>query len=592
MSTTFLCPTCQTQFLLDPTLNSSSVRCPQCSAVVSLPAQQGSAARNPRVARTTLEPFHPEVAAPGSGEPSPSSQDVSEGGLAAAIVMSRLTLGLAVLLSVLAGIFAVLRLGDEVLSPVIAGGAVVLGCVAFGVGLSARNSRPFLASAATAVFLGLATFLFSIGSTLAVPIIATSLEVRDDRRRAENARDLATKERQEAADFYEKAVREPKRLLDDNTTILENIKTQVAELDNKRKEHQSELGTLEMATKKSKDEQKLAEGAQKKAKDEQRLAEAAHKKAKDEREVAEAATKKAKDEQKLAVDAANKANDDQKLAVAASKKAKDEQGQLKAAQKQLDETLDKITGKLNSKNPPEVRKATIEGLAQLGTLATRADYHLCYVIAWDPEETLRKEALGALEKVQPKLHPLAVPFLLSSNPDNCSEAIKDLPRFGRAGIPFIEMQFKNPGTKEGIKLKPLLNACVGALIAIAPEHGDALELLVRLPASRLAYEHYYHVELFGWVGEVENAVLANIPKAQAEMKTKIVAHCCNHLLLRNEKTYLGGEYRYLVFGIKTVAALGPYAESALPILKELHKKYPPVRGIVDDAIRKIEGKAK
>ena len=37
-----------------------------------------------------------------------------------------------------------------------------------------------------------------------------------------------------------------------------------------------------------------------------------------------------------------------------------------------------------------------------------ADYELCEVIAFDPVPELRRDALDALEKVQPKLYPLAV----------------------------------------------------------------------------------------------------------------------------------------------------------------------------------------
>jgi len=142
------------------------------------------------------------------------------------LLISRLSLGLAIFFSLLAAVIALLRVifqieGGAVLNPIIAGLAVLLGLVAGGIGLSERKSRPFMESATTAVFLGVAALLFSIGSSITARTIkegrdasAIVSEVETERRRTESARKAAKELRDEAEAKREAAVSEPKKLME------------------------------------------------------------------------------------------------------------------------------------------------------------------------------------------------------------------------------------------------------------------------------------------------------------------------------------------------------------------------------------------
>src|SRR5205809_344064 len=102
MSSTFVCPGCNANLRLEDNVNSPEVLCPQCGAVVQVPLTRKHGGR-----RSTSWPY-----------------DTSPNGPAArttAQFLSRLTLGLAVSLSLLAGVLAVgsgmsssLRPGGEV----------------------------------------------------------------------------------------------------------------------------------------------------------------------------------------------------------------------------------------------------------------------------------------------------------------------------------------------------------------------------------------------------------------------------------------------------------------------------------------------
>src|SRR5262249_20367782 len=127
---------------------------------------------------------------------------------------------------------------------------------------------------------------------------------------------------------------------------------------------------------------------------------------------------------RAAADLAKKAEDDKRGAKDLLDKAEQKEKDAQELNKKVKEAIDGVKGRVKSKQPQD-RKAAVAALGRLGDLAASADYELCEVIGSDPVPELRRDALDALEKVQPKLHPLAVTLTLpleGNNPTGYSRA--------------------------------------------------------------------------------------------------------------------------------------------------------------------------
>jgi hypothetical protein len=257
--------------------------------------------------------------------------------------------------------------------------------------------------------------------------------------------------------------------------------------------------------------------------------------------------------------------------------------------KKVVEAIEAAKLKLKSKTSKE-RKAGIAALAAIGEPAAEAAYDLCAVIAFDRVPALRRDALEALEKVQPKLYPLVVILALPperGRPDGYVRAIKGLPPFGRAGLPLIvaHLQGADPNIEQlRLHVFKLLAAHAEALAKMALDDNDALKLLLALPASRLAIQSTEG----GRAGEAvvrRNVAghLAAVAKAKPETRKTIAPYFIRMLQMND------GQDRLI--GANALAAFGPDAESALPALKKMNlDPAERVRKAVKDAIAAIEKK--
>jgi serine/threonine protein kinase len=275
----------------------------------------------------------------------------------------------------------------------------------------------------------------------------------------------------------------------------------------------------------------------------------------------------------------------------AEKKRLAEMQEKEAAQKKVMEAIEEAKLKLKAKAPKE-RQAGIAALAKLGAAAASADYDLCGLIVFDPQPQLRQKALQALEKVQPKLYSLVV--TLSSTPENPSpgymKAIKELPSFGRAGLPLIAGQLQ--GLDPRLAKYPeyfifdILRAHAGTLSKVASDENGALQMLLGLPQSPLA-EHLLSPgskDTLGFQGKLRQDVgqrLGTLGKEKPETRKAIVPFLIGMLQSTN------AEER--VIGVNALGGFGRDAESALPVLNKL--KLDPtalVCNAANEAIAKIE----
>jgi hypothetical protein len=261
------------------------------------------------------------------------------------------------------------------------------------------------------------------------------------------------------------------------------------------------------------------------------------------------------------------------------------------ARELLKTQIEKLVKGLKSKLPAERLKAS-EAVAKFGNSAATADYALCALIAGDPVQRVRLAALDALEKVQPKLHPLVVTLVLppeNNEATGYSRALKELPTFGRAGLPLIasQLQSLNPNIEKlGAQRQPLLAAHADALAKIALEDEVALGLLLTLPESPLAIQSTKNVPIAQLILRRHVAKqLGAVGKEKPETRKKIVPYFVGMLRLTDPEDR--------VLGANALAAFGSDAEGALPVLKKMNlDPSEQVRNAVRDAIAAIEKKDK
>jgi hypothetical protein len=242
-----------------------------------------------------------------------------------------------------------------------------------------------------------------------------------------------------------------------------------------------------------------------------------------------------------------------------------------------------------------------------GAFAATADYDLCQVIAFDPRADLRQNALAALDKVQPNLYPIVVTLTLPPeqypkvvNLTGYVRAIKQMPAFGRAGLPLIAMQMQGMHPYL-VNLQPsqafsLLQAHTDALSRIAAEDGDALQLLLNVAASPLSQRlktvrGATFVDTFGFYHKFRQDTAKRLSAIGIEKagKRKAIVPFFIEMLGSGGTDFNAVEDR--VSAANTLAAFGPDAKSALPALNNLQlDPSEQVRAAVRYAIAQI-GKA-
>jgi serine/threonine protein kinase len=303
------------------------------------------------------------------------------------------------------------------------------------------------------------------------------------------------------------------------------------------------------------------------------------------------------EEQEAAAELARKAE--------AEKQRLAEQQEKDARQAKIIKAVEEARVKVYAKSPKE-RQAGIVGLAQLGRDAASADYDLCQLIAFDPVPDLRRNALDALEKVQPNLYPLAVTFSLpveNNSPGGYKKAIVGLPAFGRAGVPLIAAQLygSNPHVAILSRRFPapctvLLDAHIDVLSTIAANDNAAFDLLLAIPDSPLAMATKQHKQIDG--AYLDASLRKNIAgrllplgTLRPETRKKSVPFLTAVAQLAGGNSPNDMRTKARIAGIDVLAKFGPDAASALPALRSM--KLDPseqVRTAVANAIAVIEKK--
>jgi hypothetical protein len=279
-------------------------------------------------------------------------------------------------------------------------------------------------------------------------------------------------------------------------------------------------------------------------------------------------------------------------------KAEQKEKQAQALYKKVTDVVDAVKLKLKATAIPE-RKAAITALARIGETAASADGDLCALAAFDPVPTVRQDAIAALETVQPKLYPLVAvltqPAAMKSS-DGYVGAIKQLPDFGKVGLPLIEAQLQGsegnlPGATQlnRFHASRLLKAHVTSLAKLAAVDETALKLLMILPKTPLAAtikpkeQTLKNLDPYEDLLQQVHASVLSLGKEQAALRPKIVPYFTD--LLQSP------DVDYRLYAVAALAMFGADAKSALPALKK--KAVDPsetdvVRGIMRDAISKIE----
>ncbi len=275
-----------------------------------------------------------------------------------------------------------------------------------------------------------------------------------------------------------------------------------------------------------------------------------------------------------------------------------------AERKRIMDAVEDAKNKLRSKSARD-RKAGLLALSKLGTDAASADYDLCQLIASD--QAIRQDALSVLEKVQPKLYPLIVTLTLPPELGN-KKTIKELPSFGKAGLPLIAGQLR--GSAFAISdLKPheafyLLQADAEYLSKLAGKEKLALQLLCGMPECPLAARllttrpspmGQMVADTFGFARKCRLDVanrLAKVGATNPDMRKAIVPFFVNMLTAAETrvpglKTGTTGEFPAIA--ANALAGFGPDAAAALPALNDM-KLHPlaRVRNAVTRAIAAIE----
>jgi hypothetical protein len=254
------CPGCKTNLRIEDNTKSPVVRCPHCSAVVSVPGNSQLPAGKVTVTRPNVPPLGTQ-----------HNGRQGEGSTLWA-VLRWASMILAILASLSAAGLAIVRPGvvPEV-GYAVAGLAIVCGLLAVVFSLISRGAM--FGTAITALFLGVASLLFSINFTAAAntrkaaadvmaKAVAKEEEVRKDREGGEQARKEAAeilKKAEEAPARAEDALKKTEEAKTKTNKMLEDIKDQHRIVDAKRNQIAAEAAELATAQVKIKEEKQKIE---------------------------------------------------------------------------------------------------------------------------------------------------------------------------------------------------------------------------------------------------------------------------------------------------------------------------------------------
>jgi hypothetical protein len=480
---------------------------------------------------TSVQPKSPAVTDVASVQVKarPTLLQSAEKGQAVIKIVSRLVLGSAVFISLLAALLAMLGFGGRtpsltfsVLAILIGFGGVLLGLFAVGIGLWWRKGTSFLESASIAVFLGVAATLFSIGSTLAgrtileyQDISAKADEVEQERRKAEVARretkqlkDEVEKARDDALERPKEILRQAKETSKQNDEKLEQIKAEQAMLNAERKELDAEIKRKNDAVsrKESAAAKKSKEIQEKEFDLEKRTAMLASKEKQlvlDHKQLQ--ALMEQVDKEKADADAARR---DAVKKLQAAKAHLD-----KAEEKEIDakKHYEKVMGvyddlkeklKVKSKSPKDSKKAAINAIERFGPLPSAANgnlrdisYRLCEIAVEDTE--LRPMAIDAIFNTEPKLGPVITTLMKPPDGtgfDKFVETLTELPKFGSVGLPLVQAILKKP-TNADYGYWEIFVANVEVLGKVAKDDERALTILISAPNWPYAKVYEKHAQL-------------------------------------------------------------------------------------------------
>jgi chemotaxis protein histidine kinase CheA len=461
--------------------------------------------------------------------------------------------------------------GQHVAFPYVAGSAAsFFGLTA--VGLSALSRGRLLGFAVTCLFLAAAALFL----TRSADIGAAAEEARKEQGKAQEAKQQAEEALKQAEALKAEAALDRARVEDAPARAakaLEEAKALEKKAAATEARLEKERAPLEAQRRQLDTQAKAAAAEREKVAEEVRRLEA-------EKVKVEAARSEAAGLRKQA--AAERAKAKEELEQAAQK-AKESGQNLK----RVEEALELIKGKLKSRLPAE-RHAALQALARVGDLAPSADYDLCAMVAFDPVPGLRKAALETLDKVQPKLYPVVVTLALPPERGGFSyvEAAKQLPDFGRAGLPLIAAQLQNPDLGAGRlnvgTCSSLLDTHAATLAAIASGDDAALKMLLALPESPLAIR--YKASSPGEHSSLCQAVARHLQvlgKAKPEARKVLVPYFVKLLASPD-----ADDRRQAA---DALGSFGPDAKTTLPVLKQMQlDPAEQVRNAVRDAIAKIE----
>jgi hypothetical protein len=508
--------------------------------------------------------------------PSPNAKTTTApaGGLMRVMfnVANWFALAIAMTLALAAAALPLFGTTGELLNYGIASSAIIVGLSAVMFSFAARRS--LLETSVATVFLAAAGLLFAINVPVAVNRSSTAAvtlaraeakedEVEKTRAKGEAAEASAIEKLRKAEAAELKAEEAPRKAAE----LLEEVKAEQAKLEKRRGLLTEETAAL------TAEKVKIREAKEK-------LDELS-------REVE--ATKKA------TADLAKRGEEDKVRAKEMLEKAEQKDREAQEFNKKVKEAIDDVRGKVKAKSPEDRREA-IAVLGRLRDLVAGTDYDLCDAIVSDPVPQLRRAALDALEKVQPKLHPLVVTLALppeGNSADGYCRAIRDLPRFGRAGLPLIAYQLQVLNSdieKLDAARSLLLQAHADALSKIAPDDENAMKLLLTLPESPLATRSAKSslvIEAEALTGL--RLYVAQLLQAMGKEKphTRKTAVPFFVSMLRSM------DKRERQQGTNALATFGPDAESALPFLKKMNlDPSEQVRNAAGAAIAAIEGKSK
>ena len=586
----------------------------------------------------------------------PAPHRAGEQGYASITIMSRLALGLAIFFSLLAVLIALWRLGGDPLSvgvavlAIMAGSVgVLVGLVAVGIGLRAGKGRPFMASAATAAFIGVGALLFSICSTVTArgikeyrEIAAKADEVEQDRIKAETARREAKLLNADAEKARDDAIDQPKEILKrasdiskQNHEILEQIKQEQDSLKKKRTDVDAEVTAkrdgVDAEVKRKREEVAAVKAALAKEEDVLSAKRASVNKQEltlenQKRDLADK-TRQLELDLKKPQTLRDEAAKFRAEAVAEREKAAKKQQEANTALEQSDmkekeakahykKVIDELKDVLKSKT-----KAAINAIERIGPLPTSAgldlreiNYDLCEIAVTDTK--LRQDAFNAIFKLDRGLGDLATTMM--KPPDGTSfnqfvETINGLPKYGSVGVPLIRGLL----TQRSFKAQPsygywhIFEASVETLAEVAKDDERALTLLTKAPKSTyaIASEKYatLHNNFFAmdrpnpspeaparWLHPSHTVGKSLFELCKASPSARKKAEVTDYFieLLKEKKSItvpakLTDENQ--VLAAKALASLGRHAERALKQLRAMRTdNSPEVRKAVADAIEKIE----